>query len=280
MDVGRRFGDASPTSASRAFATDRAVLGAGIVSDDTYSGIAERYDRFYGEFGEHDPAVAEFFSALFTEHCVSSVLDCACGTGRHLHLFHVLGCSATGSDVSSAMLAQARRNLAQSGVEAPLLEADYRKLPDCFAQRFDAVVCLSSSILHMPDDDQVVCALRSMREVLRCEGILILTQGTTDKQWREQPRFILAVNNERFSRLFVIDYEGNGARYNILDISHADADWGLEVWSVEYRNVLLRDDYQRLLRVAGYRTVEFYGSYGFDPYDPRESDHLIVVATA
>ncbi len=51
---------------------------------------------------------------------------------------------------------------------------------------------------------------------------MILTQGTTDKQWKEKPRFILAVNRNDFSRVFVIDYLGWGARYNVLDILHSE----------------------------------------------------------
>ena len=254
------------------------VWGGDVVSRDDYRGIADRYDLFHGEFRDHDPEVVSFFLRLFSEHRVESVLDCACGTGGHLHLFHTLGCEVVGSDLSPAMLDRAKRNLIESGADVPLFVADYRQLAEQFERRFDAVVCLSSSILHMPDDEQAVRALRSMRSVLRRGGIMVLTQGTSDKQWREKPRFILAINTERFSRLFVIDYEGAGARYNILDVFHGHDERGMDVWSVEYPRMLLRDDYERLLTETGFRGVEFYGTYGFAPYDAAESDRLIAVA--
>jgi SAM-dependent methyltransferase len=249
---------------------------------DPYKQFAAHYDLFHGPFGEHGPAVITFFRALFAEHGVRRVLDCACGTGQHLPLFHSLGCDVVGSDISEAMLAQARKNLSGIELEVPLHQVDYRELSLDFTKAFDAVVCLSSSILHMPDDDQVLRAFRSMRRVLRAGGILVLTQGTSDRQWTEKPRFILATNTPGFTRLFVIDYAGRGARYNILDIWHggdAPRQGGdLKVWSVDYPQILLRDDQERLLRKSGFREVVFYGGYGFEPYDRATSQRLIAVA--
>jgi SAM-dependent methyltransferase len=248
------------------------------MSHDLYEGFAERYDRFSGAFGEHDPEAVGFFTELFQQRGVHRVLDCACGTANDLHLFHTLGCEVTGSDVSDSMLARARVNLAQCGLTLPLYRADYRELPQQLPGPFDAVVCLSSSILHMPDDTEVRRAFQSMRAVLRDRGVLVLTQGTTDKQWADKPRFILAIDSLEFTRLFVIDYMGQGARYNVLDIERGEQDPGLKVWSVEYPQILLKDDQQRLLQEAGFGSAVFYGSFRFQPYDKQASDRLIAVA--
>jgi len=248
------------------------------MTQDLYESFADRYDLFFSQFGEHDPAVVEFHRRLFAENQVRSVLDCACGTGHDLVLFHSLGCQVVGSDISESMLAQARKNLAELGVKVPLQKADYRELPGHFDRPFDAVVCLSSSILHMPNESEVLRAFRSMGQVLRDGGILVLTQGTTDKQWAEKPRFILAVNTNEFSRLFVIDYFDRGARYHILDIFHSEGTRDFKVWSVDYPQMLLKDDQERLLKAAGFATVDFYGSYHFDPYDKETSELLIAVA--
>ncbi|NPV07910.1 MAG: class I SAM-dependent methyltransferase [Anaerolineae bacterium] len=246
--------------------------------EDLYEGFAERYDLFLGEFGVHDEVVVSFYRRLFQEHKVHRLLDCACGTGHDLTLFLQLGCDVVGSDISPSMLAQARRNLDGAGLEVPLHRVDYRHLPEYFGCPFDAVVCLSSSILHLPDEDEAGKAFRSMRDVLRPGGILVLTQGTSDRQWREKPRFLLALDTPEVTRLFVIDYEGQGACYNIVDVDHRRPGGELKVWSTDYPRVLLRDDYARLLDEAGFAAVHFYGGYGFQPYDRNESRRLIVVA--
>ena len=252
--------------------------GSSQTSDDQYAGMAERYDLFFAEpFGEYGEERAAFFRRLFQESGTRSVLDCACGTGRDLPLFHALGLEVVGSDISEAMLEQSRANLVKLGTDLPLHRADYRELPEHFRRRFDAVVCLSSSILHMPDEAEALRAFRSMRAVLTEGGVLVLTQGTSDRQWREKPRFLLARDRPEFTRLFVIDYAGEGARYSVLDIWH-DGGGRLEAWNTDYPHVLLRDDQERLLHQAGFDTIEFYGGFDFAPYDRDTSNRLITVA--
>ncbi len=245
---------------------------------DAYESFADRYDLFYDKLEDIDPFAASFYRKLFEDNRVQSVLDCACGTGRDLVLFHSLGSDVAGSDVSEAMLNQAQKNLSKLGANVPLEKADYRELPQHFNRKFDAVMCLSTAIGEMPDETEVIRAFRSMYKVLNRGGILVLTQGTTDKQWAEKPRFIPMVNTKDFSRICVIDYQDRGARYNILDIFHSNKITDFKVWSIDYLQILLRNDFDRLLKTAGFKTVEFYGNYNFDNYDVKSSIHLIVIA--
>ena len=94
--------------------------------DDPYAHLADQYDRFEGAFDRHDPAEVEFFRSLFEQHHVRRVLDCACGTGHHLHLNSLLGVESVGADISAAMLRRASQNLAGAGLNIPLHECDYR----------------------------------------------------------------------------------------------------------------------------------------------------------
>lgn len=246
---------------------------------DEYADFAERYDRFFGgRFDRHDARKISFFRNLFEQAGARRVLDCACGTGRDLHLLVGLGLDVTGSDISPAMLSRARRNLAEYDMDIPLVEADYRRLPATFAEPFDAVLCLSTSLAHMPTEHAMVTALRSMRGVLREGGLLVLSQGTTDRQWRERPRFIAAVSEPDFMRLFVIDYHDRGATYNILDLIPGSEAGDLQHWSTEYPLIPLRDDQEKLLREAGFGEAEFFGDWSGNPYDRERSGLLIAVA--
>ena len=245
------------------------------MNNDAYKDFAGRYDLSFGPFEEHDPQVVGFFRKLFAENKVNTILDCACGTGRFLHLFHSLGCEVTGSDISEAMLAQAERNLAEHGLEIPLHRADFRNLSPHFEPRFDAVVCISA-IGFMPDETECLKAFTSMFEVLRDGGTLVLTAMPTDHQWKEKTRFQLVSNTRDFTRLFVVDYKELSALYNILDIFHSEERYELKEWRAELR-VFLSDDQERMLKDAGFRRVDFYGSFDFTPYDRETSNSLIAI---
>jgi ubiquinone/menaquinone biosynthesis C-methylase UbiE len=243
---------------------------------DLYEDFAERYDLTLGLSGEHDPQLVEFFHQLFIQNNVQTLLDCACGTGRHLPLFQSIGCQVTGSDISGSMLQQARQNLIRLGSDIPLYQVDFRQLPGYFHQQFDAVMCLAA-IGFMPGEMEFLKAFKSMAQVLRPGGILVLTTMPTDRQWKERPRFILNSSRRDFSRIFAIDYFEHSACFNILDIFHNCEASELKVWSAELYP-LLRDDQERLMLVAGFRAIDFYGSFDFSPYDKSQSNNLITVA--
>jgi len=246
------------------------------MSADLYEDFAGRYDLVPGRLDENNPMTVEFFQRVFSKNNVQSVLDCACGTGRHLILFHNLSCKVWGSDVSQAMLDEAHKNLIRSGIKIPMKQADYRNLPQHFSRRFDAVACLGS-IGYMPDEIQVLQAFQSMYAVLRKGGILLLTTTPTDRQWKEKPRFKLVVNTSDITRLFVMDYSKRTVGYHILDIYHSQEANELKIWSAKL-TVLLKNVQEKILEAVGFRKVDFFGAFDFSPYDKVLSDHLIVVA--
>jgi hypothetical protein len=145
-----------------------------------------------------------------------------------------------------------------------------------FEPRFEAVVCLSA-IGFMQDETECLKAFKSMFEVLRDGGLLVLTAVPTDCQWKEKPRFTLVTNTRDFSRLFVIDYKEHATCNNILDIFHSEERCELKEWSAELRG-FLRDDQERMLKASGFRRIDFYGSFDFTLYDKETSASLITIA--
>lgn len=240
---------------------------------DTYWDFAGRYDWMK----RRDPAREAFFRDLFARHKVKSVLDCACGTGWDLVLFHSLGCEVQGSDLSTAMLAQAQAKLSEMGLQIPLHKADFCRLPEHFESQFDAVVCLSNSINEPLHDADTQRALRSMNTILRDGGILVFDQGQTDATLKEPPRFAPIVNERDFSRLFVMDYSQEVMTVHVFDFIHTpdERDFRHNTFRIRIR---LKDSWERMLAKAGFITVRLFGDWEATPYNKEESRRLIVVA--
>ena len=242
------------------------------MTKDPFEEFAEHYDRMVHE----EPDRLEFFRALFHEHGVRSVLDCACGTGNDLIMVHNLGLQIYGSDISEAMLVQARKMLSGHQIEIPLRRIDFRELPQHCDQQFDAVLCLTTSLPQLLEEQDIVRALQSMHEVLNTKGILVLTQGLTDGQLKSRVRFAPAINAPDFTRIMVVDYYDEEYEVNVLDMTHTQEKSDFNVFSVRYR-ILLQDDYERLLREAGFSKIKYYGDWNFKPYDKEESELLTVI---
>ena len=98
----------------------------------------------------------------------ADVLDFGCGTGDLARELQRLGYHVRGTDVSDAMLTEARR--ASSQIAWTLLEADWQKLPFEDGQ-FRAIVA-SSVLEYVPHIEHV---LGELRRVLADGGVLVAT---------------------------------------------------------------------------------------------------------
>lgn len=129
---------------------------------------AHVYDIVYShlDYEGHADVVDSIVAARRPE--AASLLDVACGTGRHLEAFAGRYRHVEGADVDPAMLAVARRRL--PGV--PLHEADMRTLR--LGKRFDIVTCLFSSIGYMRTLEDLRRAVRSMAGHLVPGGVLVV----------------------------------------------------------------------------------------------------------
>ena len=116
------------------------------------------------------------------------------------------------------------------------------------------------------DWDHVVTAKDQGRD-------LVIRTGHQD----EKPRFIPAVNTAELCRLMAIDYEAETFTVHVIDFADDGAERAFHHDIFAYRR-LLRDDYERLLREAGFRDISFYGGFGFELYSKTGSRRLIIVA--
>lgn len=241
---------------------------------DLYEAFAFDYDEF-GPIEEYLGNERHFYTALFSKQRVGTVLDCACGTGQHLYMLARAGYRVQGSDISASMLEVAQKNLVALRQDIPLRQCDFRYLELAFEETFDAVVCLTTALPHLHTDEDLLLALRSMKNRLNKNGLLVLTQGTTHYTLGLPPIEVV-VNRRDFSRVFVKEQDGRFQTIHVLDLFHSKERQGSSQHDIVYR-ILLDDDYQKLLSQAGFKNISIYGDYDFTPYS-KQSRRLVVVA--
>lgn len=131
---------------------------------------AELYDLIYAAFKDFAAEAAELAGLLRRVHpqC-GTVLDVGCGTGEHArHLVEAHGFAVDGLDLEPAFVEIARRkNPRGEFVVADM--AGFR-----LAKRYDAVVCLFSSIGYVKTLERVVSALRCFGEHLAPGGVVVV----------------------------------------------------------------------------------------------------------
>ncbi len=160
--------------------------------DEQYDAFAADYHWLYSDetlAGER--FMAEHAPLLEAQGPRSTILDCACGIGAHAIGLARRGYRVFGADVSSAMVAEARRHAQEAGVAIPLAVCAWEELPKAFAEPFDLVICYGSSISHCKDEEQMVRCFCGMRDVLKRHGALLLHNRNwsrmRDERWRFMP---------------------------------------------------------------------------------------------
>lgn len=131
---------------------------------------AELYDLIYGRFKDYEAEADKIAGILSRERPgVRTVLDVACGTGEHarqLRLRH--GLHVDGVDLDPKFIEIAHRKNPESTFTLANM-SDFH-LP----KRYDAVMCLFSSIGYLRTLDNVRDALACFREHTDAAGIVVV----------------------------------------------------------------------------------------------------------
>lgn len=135
---------------------------------NSYTGLHARvYDEIYAEkpYGDEARLVHELAGAPG-----GTLLDVACGTGRHALAFAELGYEVTGTDLNEELLAAGR---AAAGNRIRFVQGDMCEL-DVPGGPFDLVTCLFDSIGYAQENNRVVAALRSLGRHVAADGTIVV----------------------------------------------------------------------------------------------------------
>ena len=131
---------------------------------------ADVYDAIYFAFKDYADEAASIARRIRGEHPTArTVLDVACGTGEHARLLAAEhGFLVDGLDLNPAFLRLARaKHPAGQFYEADMIEFD---LPD----RYDAIICMFSSIGYVRTLPRLEQTLRTFRSHLAPGGIMLI----------------------------------------------------------------------------------------------------------
>lgn len=223
-----------------------------------------------------------FFLDVFATHGVKSVLDAACGSGRHAVELARKGFAVTACDMSAAMLKLAKRNASAAGVEVDFNRvclSDIGKMAP--ARSFDAVICLGNSLPHLLTQKELDKSIRSMRSKLAPGGVIIQQIRNYDKILKDNVRFAAPTSAEwqgkpvLFFRMLDI-LSARRVDFNVIRFVNEGNRWTYEAMSTRLRPVR-KVHMDAAFERAGFSRVRYYSDYSFAPYDPDRLD-LIAVA--
>lgn len=247
------------------------------MSSSSFEDLPDRYDLLI-DWPKRLAYEGPFYRRLFAEHQVRSVLDAACGTGRHAEMFHSWGLRVEGADVSPEMIAHCRRRLGESDT-LRWCQRSFTEPADP-PGGFDAVICVGNSLALANDRAVMDQAVRAMLASVCSGGVCViqvlnlwrLPEGETT--WQKCKRVTLAGQDHvllkgihRVGERAFIDFvdlviSGDGLTSDFHQTSFA----GVEAY-----------DLADMARGGGATSIMLYGGYQGEAYDRHGSPDLILV---
>lgn len=211
-----------------------------------FSRSAELYDAIYG-FKDY-AAEAASLHALIQERAprARTLLDVACGTGKHLAELRAWY-EIAGTDVDPTMIALARKRL---GPNVPLREANMVDFD--LGRRFDAVTCLFSSVGYVKTVGKLDRAVGAMGRHLAPGGVLVVEPWIFPEAWEAGYPHAVFVD-EPDLKLARVNVSQPARRAVVLDLHYlVGTPNGVEYFTEEHElGMFTREEYLAVFAGAG-----------------------------
>lgn len=217
-----------------------------------------------------DSEASYFIENLFHKLKLSNetVLDLACGKGRHSIFLNSLGLNVLGVDLSENSISLASTS---SKVNLDFKVHDMREVIE--DKTFDVVFNLFTSFGYFDNDEDNQAVLKSVHQMLHPNGRLVIDFMNAHK----------VVNSLVKTETKTIDgiqfdikrnYDGKFITKDILVI---DQDKNFDYQ--EKVRAFLKEDFIDLLHQNGFIINEVFGDFSLNNFDQNTSDRLIIVAS-
>jgi len=218
-------------------------------------------DRDFKEASDFIDKLAHHLS--FTKG--ASLLDVACGRGRHAKHLNQLGYDVTGIDLSKQSIDYAKRH------ENQTLRFHQHDMRKSLNKSFDGVLNLFTSFGYFEDDDDNQRVLSAFRSHLRPGGIGVIDFLNTP--WVAKnlvPAEKIIKKGISFDIKRSID-----KRWIIKEISF-ETDQTKFQFKEQVRALKL-EDFEKWLEDVGLKIKDIYGDYQLSDYNPLSSNRLIMI---
>ncbi|MCH8330325.1 MAG: methyltransferase domain-containing protein [Bacteroidetes bacterium] len=215
---------------------------------------------------DHDEAKA-FIDSILSHlqlDTPSSILDLACGRGRHSEYLSLKGHQVTGVDLSVNNIKYAKENSKSK------VHFDVHDMREVYRQNaYNLILNLFTSFGYFDDDKENIDTLKAMREDLTEDGIIVLDFLNGKKAVNNLPS---AEEIERSGISFLINRKLVG-KWITKEIQFTDQGTAYD-FEEKVRYIEL-SDFQKYLLEADLKIKDIFGSYELLPFDESSSERLI-----
>lgn len=195
----------------------------------------------------------------------ATVLDLACGKGRHSIYLNQLGFEVTGADLSENSIEEAKINTNET------LHFEIHDMRKPFENKFDAIFNLFTSFGYFENEEDNLTTLKSIKDSLTEYGFAVIDfMNVTHVINTLVPLETKTVEGIDFH---IKRYEKEGYIFKEIDFR----DQGENFHFIEKVKALTLHDFENLMEEAGIYLLDIFGDYKLKKFHKTESERLIMI---
>lgn len=220
-------------------------------------------------YKDRDDKEAQQFMKHLTEYLNlpenGSILDLACGKGRHAKYLSNLNYNVTGIDLSKNSIAHAKQ------YESSTLNFEEHDMRALYPKAFDAVFNLFTSFGYFDDTNDNIKTIKAIKNSLNNSGFGVIDFMNVD----------YVIENLVASEIKTvegIDFHIN--RYVKDNYIHKDiafTDNGKDFSFTEKVQIIRLDDFENYFKQANCTLLEVFGDYKLNPFHKKTTNRLILL---
>ena len=232
---------------------------------------SENYLRVYSHRNQEEAErLVELIAKSVNLQAHSSVLDMACGAGRHAVTFAKLGFKVTAVDISQLLISEAKKSADLEGVELNFVLSDILEFET--SKKFDLVVNLFTSIGYFDSDEENYAVIKKAYDLLNNGGYFVLDYFNKDFLLKNLiPTTVLSENGTRITQNRSIERTRIVKKITIENEGSSE-EFYESVRLYSYEEILT------CLKNAGFNVEKQYGDYFGNKYEIKTSSRLIIFA--
>jgi len=251
------------------------------LEQNLFNSFVADYDRMI-DWEQRLKREEPFFKKIFSDNSTTSVLDTACGTGRHAIMFSSWGLDVGASDISSRMISQARENAAAAGRQVDFRVARLAQVDKVFNRKYDVVTCIGNSLPHIKKNVDLLKVFKGASRVTSNRGIYVLQIRNYHRVYERNERFMplntRTMEGKEYLYLRTNELGKEFITFNIIVLNRDEkGKWSYRVESEQLKPRFTKD-IEKALKSSGFSVDGIYGDIKFGAFEPSNSTDLIIIA--
>jgi len=198
----------------------------------------------------------------------NSILDAACGAGRHSIYLASKGFNVFGFDLSKTLLSKAKENAKKRSAENNFVCADLRNI--YFRKKFDLIINLFTSFGYFENDEENFKFINTAYSLLNGNGYYVLDYFNKNYLLAN----LIAKNEKLIDRKIIIEKR---KIVNDRIIKEIQIKNGLEEKRfIESVRLYSKTEIENEFKKIGFTLVSTFGDYDGNKYDEQNSSRLIL----